>query len=46
MLVSRTKKRSNRLALYDKRTTAIENQAEIIDIKLLIDEYYSNQVKR
>lgn len=36
MLISQNKKRTNRLALYDKKATAIENQAEIIDIRLLI----------
>jgi hypothetical protein len=45
-LISVGKKRANRLALYDKKATAIENQAEIIDIRLTIDEYYSSQVKR
>lgn len=46
MLISQTKKRTNRLGIFDKKMTAIENQAEIIDIKLLIEDYYSNLTKK
>jgi hypothetical protein len=46
MLISLEKKRMNRLGLYDKKITTIENQAEIIDLKLLIEDYYSNQTRR
>jgi len=45
-LISIEKKRMNRLGIYDKKVTAIENQAEIIDLKLMIEEYYTTKNDR
>ena len=45
-LISIEKKRMNRLVIYDKKVTAIGNQAEIIDLKLMIEEYYTTKNDR
>jgi len=45
-LISIEKKRMNRLGIYDKKVTAIGNQAEIIDLKLMIEEYYTTKNDR
>lgn len=41
-IISISKKRSNRLAIFDKKMSSIENQAEIIDMKLEILQYYES----
>lgn len=34
MIISIGKKRTNRLAIFDKKVTSLDNQAEILGIKL------------
>jgi hypothetical protein len=45
-LISLEKKRLNRFSIFDKKVTAIENQAEIIDLKLMIEDYYASEIKK
>ena len=39
-------KRMIRMGYFDKKITALQNQCEIIDVKMEIDDYYSSQVKK
>ena len=34
------------MRLYDKRINSIETQAEILDLKMELDEYYQFELKK
>lgn len=42
VIISTNKKRMNRLGIFDKKVNSIDNQVEILDMKLEILEYYDS----
>lgn len=45
VIISVSKKRTNRLAIFDKKVTSLDNQAEILGMKLELLEYYESTLK-